>query len=349
MYKSIKIENLRAITSLEIKDLGKVNLLVGNNNCGKTTILEALFFLIGQTNPQLPVNANTFRGFNIISNEYWCSFFNNLNIDKKIKISATFDTKNLTHQLKLEPVVLEETSDISLPESRISTSHNGDTKPFFKTVGIKLIFTSSDSNKSRISSITIKDNKLIPDGSKDSPISGIFASSATRFDWKVKFASIQRKKQIHELITSLKEIEPQITDIRLNEIGFLEADVGLPRLIPLNLMGGGIATFISIAMSMIDGQDGVVLIDEIENGLHHSNQQKIWKAIFNWSQKFNVQVFATTHSFECIHAFRDVPEQSLFGANAKLFRIERQDEHFRAVEYDKSLLDESIESSLEIR
>jgi ABC-type dipeptide/oligopeptide/nickel transport system ATPase subunit len=294
----------------------------------------------------LPVSANAFRGFNAISNEYWCSFFNNLNIDKKIKISATFDTKNLTHQLKLEPIVSAETSDASTTKSYVS--HNGDTKPVLKAFGIKLIFTSPDFKEPQISSIAIKDDKLKPDGSKNSPIQGIFVSTTTRFDWKTRFASIQRKKQLFELISSLKDIEPQMTDIRLNDIGFLEADVGLPRLIPLNLMGGGTASFLSIAMAMLDSQDGVVLIDEIENGLHYSNQHKIWKAIFNWSQKFNVQVFATTHSFECMRAFNKILDENLF-TDAKLIRIERQDEHFRAVEYDKNLLDESIESNLEIR
>lgn len=100
---------------------------------------------------------------------------------------------------------------------------------------------------------------------------------------------------------------------------------------------------------MLDSEDGIVLIDEIENGLHHSIQQKIWKAVFKWAQNLNVQVFATTHSNECIRAFSNSVDTTLFGSEAKLFRIERKDEKFRAVEYSKELLKESVESNWEVR
>jgi len=151
------------------------------------------------------------------------------------------------------------------------------------------------------------------------------------------------------LISSLKEIEPDISDIRINEIGILEADVGLPKLIPVNLLGGGIANSLSILLAMLDSQDGIVLIDEIENGLHHSIQQKIWKAIFNLAQKLNTQTFVTTHSNECIRTFSNSVDMTLFGSEAKLFRIERKDEKFRVVEYTKELLSESLESKWEVR
>ena len=96
-------------------------------------------------------------------------------------------------------------------------------------------------------------------------------------------------------------------------------------------------------------QNGIVLIDEIETGLHHSVQEKLWKAIFKWAQDLNVQVFATTHSNECIRVFSDSVDMTLFGSEAKLFRIERKDEKFRAVEYTQELLSESLESKWEVR
>ena len=138
-------------------------------------------------------------------------------------------------------------------------------------------------------------------------------------------------------------------DLRLNEIGLLEADIGLPGLIPVNLMGGGMAKFLSVGLAMLDYQDGVVLIDEIENGLYYSAQQKLWEAILNWAHELNVQVFATTHSQECIRAFNACAESTLFESEAKLYRIERKDEKFRAVDYTKNMLAESLESDWEVR
>ena len=96
-------------------------------------------------------------------------------------------------------------------------------------------------------------------------------------------------------------------------------------------------------------RDGVVLIDEIENGLYYSAQQKLWEAILSWAHELNVQVFATTHSWECIRAFNACAESTLFESEAKLFRIERKDDTFRTVEYTKDILTESLDSNWEVR
>jgi AAA15 family ATPase/GTPase len=351
MFKSIKIKNLRAITELEIKNLGQVNLIVGQNNCGKTTLLEALFFIIGRTNSQLPINVNVFRGLNFLSNEYWDYFFNKMDTDTQISISVILRETEEEQKLVIRPVIQKQT--IAKPVSRDIVSiglQNGDSKPAFAPNGLELIYTSSQNPAAKlISKISLKGGKLEPEGLQESPVRGVFVGPATRFDWIPRFASIQRKKRVGELISSLKEIDPDISDIRINEIGILEADIGLPKLIPVNLMGGGIANSLSILLAMLDSQDGIVLIDEIENGLHHSIQQKNWKAVFKWAQDLNVQVFATTHSDECIRAFSNSVDMTLFGSEAKLFRIERKDKKFRAVEYTKELLSESLESKWEVR
>ncbi|MBC8470484.1 MAG: AAA family ATPase [Planctomycetes bacterium] len=351
MFKSIKIKNLRAITELEINNLGQVNLFVGNNNCGKTTILEALFFIIGNNNPNLPVNANAFRGLNFLSNEYWDSFFHNMEADSNIRISVILHKMQEEQKLVIRPVIKKQTTAKPVSSDIVSIGiQNGDAKPAFTPNGLELIYTSSqDPTAKSISSIVLKGNELITEGTKESFVRGVFVGPATKFDWKTRFASIQRKKRVGELISSLKEIESDISDIRINEVGILEADVGLCKLIPVNLMGGGIANSLSILLGMLDSEDGIVLIDEIENGLHHSIQQKIWKAVFKWAQNLNVQVFATTHSNECIRAFSNSVDTTLFGSEAKLFRIERKDEKFRAVEYSKELLKESVESNWEVR
>ncbi|MHC4737296.1 MAG: AAA family ATPase [Planctomycetota bacterium] len=351
MFKSIKIKNLRAITELEICNLGRVNLFVGQNNCGKTTILEAIFFLVGQTNPKLPINVNIFRGLDFFSNTCWFYFFNNMNIDLDIGIEAILYDTQEEQKLVIHPVIQKQTTAIPVSSDIVSVEiQNGDSKPGFTPMGLELIYTNSqDPSAKAISSIFLKGNELIPEGIKQSSINGVFVGSSTRFDWKVRFGSIQRKKRIDELILLLKEIDPYISDIRLNEVGILEAEVGLSGLIPINLMGGGTASFLSIALAMLDMQDGIVLIDEIETGLHHSVQEKLWKAIFKWAQNLNVQVFATTHSNECIRVFSDSVDKTLFGSESKLFRIERKDEKFRAVEYTQELLSESLESKWEIR
>jgi len=351
MFKSVKVKNLRSISSLEIHNLGQVNLIVGQNNCGKTTLLEAIFFLIGQTNPQLTINANIFRGLDLHSNEYWCSFFHNMNIYQGIEISAILLDKEYEQKLAILPEIQKETPIKPVSSNVISVDlQNGDSKPVLLTNGLKFIFTNAqDPATEGIATICFEGGNIKTHGRKQGSNSGIWVSAETRFDWKTRFGSIQRKRLIGELISLLNEIDSHISDIRLNEVGILEAEVGLSRLIPVNLMGGGIASFMSVALAMLDMQDGVVLIDEIETGLHHSVQEKLWEGVFNWAEKLNVQVFATTHSNECIGAFKRSAEKTLFGSEAKLFRIERKDENFRAVEYSKDVLAESLDSNWEVR
>ena len=351
MFKNIKIKNLRAITELEINNLGQVNLLVGQNNCGKTTLLEALFFIIGNTNPNLPIRANAFRHLEFLSNEYWDSFFHNMDTNSNIEISVTLRGTGKKQELVIRPLIQQQTSAKAVSPDIVTIGiENGDAKPSFTISGLELISTSQqDPTETSTSRIFIKGGELVPEGTKEGSLRGIFVCPSTRFDWKTRLASIQRKKRVGELISSLKAVEPNISDIRINEVGILEADIGLRKLIPVNLMRGGIANVLSICLAMLDSQDGIVLIDEIEDGLHYSVQQKIWGAIFDLAQKLNVQTFVTTHSNECIRAFSNSVDMTLFGSEAKLFRIERKDEKFRAVEYTHELLNESLERKWEVR
>lgn len=351
LFKNIRIKNLRAITELEIDNLGQVNLLVGQNNCGKTTLLEALFFIIGRTNPRLSISANALRGLQFLSSESWDSFFHNMETDSSIIISVVLYETKEEQKLVIHPIIQKQTTVETISSGVASVGmQNGDSEPGFTPMGLELTYTSSqDPSAEAISSIFFKGNELRTEGVKESSLRGVFVGPFTKFDWRNRFASVQRKKRIGELISGLKEIEPEISDIRINEVGILEADIGLRKLIPIDLLGGGIANSLSIILAMLDSQDGIVLIDEIEDGLHYSIQKKIWRAIFKWSQELNVQTFVTTHSNECIRAFSDSVDMTLFELGAKLFRIERKDEKFRAVEYTHELLSESLESNWEVR
>jgi AAA15 family ATPase/GTPase len=351
MFKTIKIKNLRAITNLEVDNLGQVNLFVGQNSHGKTTLLESIFFIIGATNPKLPVNANTFRGLPFVSNKLWETYFHNMDPTIPIEIGSQVQDSKEIQSLLIRPHYPKQSEAEPIPSNFASPSlAPGDSETSREINGLELTYTSSKELSNKISSVVfLRNGELITEGTKDRNIRGIFVGPLTIYEWKDRFAEVQRKKRLVEVMSLLKEIEPNISDLRLNEVGLLEADIGLPKLMPPNLMGGGIAKFLSIALAMLDYQNGIVLIDELENGLQHSAQQKIWKAILNWAQGLNVQVFATTHSIECVKAFNNSTDSTLFESRAKLFRLERKDERFRAVEYTKELLAESLESNWEVR
>ena len=352
MFESITIHNLRAITQLELNNLGQVNLLVGQNNCGKTTILEALFFLVGATNPGLPNTVNQLRGFPFLSNEVIATFWHNKKIIEPIKISGVIRQNMERRNLSIFPLYSEkqETQRVSSDFVTIETDTN-DRKPQVAPDGLKFEYMTSQAHSEKIeSTFLLKGKEVIIDSPSEPVGRAFFMSPSTPFlSVKDRFGVAQRKKQIPQLISFLQQIDPNISDLRLNEIGIVEADIGLPDLLFINLMGSGIVKSLVIALSMLNTENDVVLIDEIENGLHYSAQKTIWTAIFRWAEQLNIQVFATTHSIEAARAFTSCAEDNLFKTEAMIYRVERKDEKCRVVNYAKEELAEALKSGWEFR
>lgn len=166
-----------------------------------------------------------------------------------------------------------------------------------------------------------------------------------------------RKLQIHGeedvLLETLQLIEPRLSRLAIVlEAGepILEGDIGIPgrRLVPLPLMGEGMVRLASLVLHISNAPNGVVLIDEIENGLHCSVLPKVWRAVGEVARRFNTQVFATTHSLECIvAAHKAFLESGIY--DFRLHRLERVDETIRVVTYDQETLEAAIEMGLEVR
>lgn len=351
MYESLKIQHLRAIDELAIDNLGQINLFVGSNNCGKTTVLEAIFFLIGATNPHALPQANALRGLRYVNNELWSTYFHNMNIQTPIQISGVYRGKDFSNEHALT-INIREKGGIKAKEVekdvKILDNIGGENLPPRKMDGLNLFFKTG--HKKNVASTIYLDNEDIKTEGTTKPfIDGYYISPQIQADWKETFDDIQKNRQIDDIVELVKDIEPHLTDLRLDRIGLLMADVGLTKLIPVNLMGGGLSRLLTIAIAMLTHKDGIVLIDEIENGLHYSAQDTLWKAIISWSEKLNVQVFATTHSYECIGSFARCSEGSLLPRKASLYRIEKTDKHFRTVRFDIDEIKTVFESNWEIR
>jgi AAA15 family ATPase/GTPase len=113
-------------------------------------------------------------------------------------------------------------------------------------------------------------------------------------------------------------------------------------------MGDGINRILSIVLAAVNADNGVLLIDEFENGLHHSVQQQLWEVIFKLSELLNIQVFVTTHSNDCISGFEEVLNQES-GASGKLIRLERKTAGIRTVEFDSKELEIATDNNIETR
>jgi predicted ATP-dependent endonuclease of OLD family len=182
---------------------------------------------------------------------------------------------------------------------------------------------------------------------------GVFISTLMRAPQENadRFSEIARMKQQGNIINTLKILEPRLQSLEVQSIKgvpFIFGDIGLSELLPLPMMGEGIARLMSIMLTLYTTKGGVVLIDEIENGLHYSIMTKVWAAIAQAARNADVQIFATTHSWECITAaHRAFSESGPY--DFRLHRLDRIGDDIRAVTYSPKMLDTAIQAGLEVR
>jgi len=166
-----------------------------------------------------------------------------------------------------------------------------------------------------------------------------------------RFTQTQLESQQPVLLEILRIIEPELKSLLLLTFGgqtVLHGIVAENRPIPAPLMGEGFYRLVELAVHIANAKDGIVLFDEIENGLHYAILPKLWKSLLQAARRFNVQLFCTTHSRESA-----VAAHQAFTENGpdefRLYRLERVDEEIRAVMYDERTLSVAIDANLEIR
>ena len=123
---------------------------------------------------------------------------------------------------------------------------------------------------------------------------------------------------------------------------------GQERPVPLRSLGDGAVRLFGVALALANSQGGFLLIDEAENGIHYSLQRDFWRMVLLTAQANNVQVFATTHSWDCAAGFAQaaVDAEDVEGA---LVRLERDGDTMRAVEYSERQLQVAAEQGIEVR
>jgi hypothetical protein len=118
--------------------------------------------------------------------------------------------------------------------------------------------------------------------------------------------------------------------------------------IPLRSMGDGLRRMFHIGLAMATASKGILLIDEFENGLHWRVQQELWVALAKAAKEFEVQIFATTHSRDCIGGFVSASEE-LGIRDAKLYRLEREGEETYAVDLALINVEAALQLNSEVR
>jgi AAA15 family ATPase/GTPase len=352
LYK-IDIERFRGFPKLRIEDFKDLNLIVGKNNCGKTSILEAIFLSIGVSNPILAINIDGFRGLIHDETDDFQFIFHNLDYSNNIKIDTEFVKGPQFRKLIIHPT-FEKVKDIEVKQHDTSTNTNLLSK---KIDGIEFDFSvkslkqSKDNFKKTVLLFTNQGLKSIPPVGYNESILGIFLRPiTTSSDVYERLDKILIKKGQERLIKALHHIDNRVADISLGAKKMIYFDIGIEKLVPIQIMGDGIIRLLSFLVTIANAENGVVLIDEIENGFHFSVLNKVWESIYDAAKLYNVQVFATTHSIECAKAFNKIQSSRLLKEDTlRVFRIEKNKGEFETFKYDSEILESSVESNWEIR
>jgi hypothetical protein len=357
MYDQVGIDGLRGISHLALDDLKRVNLLVGKNNSGKTTVLEAVFLLTGPTNAELPLRINSFRDHHIVDENSWRILFHRLEPPATIDLQARLSRPRQVRQLVITPSLAGDPESLVSQLTKTEVNGAGSTSsastPIINGLNLRYTFIEGERRnviETGISATGGELNLRRPSNYKE-PLNATFLrSTAAVADLGQRFHETQVKKRVERLVRTLQLIEPELKDLSLGIEGLVYCDLGLERLLPINVMGDGVIRLLHMLLAISETENGIVLIDEIENGFHAIAQDIVWTTLFQATREFNVQLFATTHSLECVKAFNGCYLTRENGADdARLVRIERQGDQYRAVNYNPRVLEASLEKDWEVR
>lgn len=365
MYKSFEVNNFRCFGEFSITDIERVNLISGRNNVGKTALLEALFLHGGAYKPELTVRVNAFRGIDVLKLEsgWWSgspfvSIFRDFDASKIVKlVGENHKTGHRALRLKMvrEPKELEEISRYIQLDLKLDHEDNEARSYSLEADKVLLLEYEELEEKGRYYLILGEKGMRTVPIPPSPPFQTFFQITRMRIppgEEAERFGNLQKRREESVVYQVLKLIEPRLRNVgMIYEAGvpYLHGDIeGVSRPIPLPLMGEGMTRLASMVINIGNAQNGVVLIDEIENGLHHSVLVNVWQAIGEAARRFNTQVFATTHSRECVvAAHKAFTESDVY--DFRMHRLERVDEIIRAVTYDEETLEAAIEAELEVR
>ena len=365
MFTSLSIQNFRCFNALSIdSSFDHVNLIAGLNSVGKTALLEAIYLLIGMGNIELIQRLSLFRGAigkfsggpQQFSELFWEPLFHNLDSSVPIEIEGTH--RDGKHAARLS-VDRARSTQLSMHNGRPEGSGSGlESAPVFGNV-LKLKHTMPDGSplEAEMSFGAGVDSDIVINVTpvlREPAFGGFyFATHQARSlqEDAARYTRLESEGEPTELLETLKTIEPRLKRLRVGVMAgmpMLRGDVGIDGMVPFSFLGEGLGKLASIMLSIADAQGGVVLIDEIENGFHHSVLSRVWAAIGEAARRYDTQIFATTHSFECIEgaheAFR---ENRPYGF--RLHRLDRVENEAKVITYDQETLGAAIRSGLEVR
>ena len=384
---SLSIERFRGIKELSIERLGRVTLLAGKNSVGKTTVLDAVRVYAARGHERvLSKLLESRQEFAIAETEDahmnrkfvpdFAALFYGRDVSRCARI--LIGPKSDMGQLRIEetPLDNEQASNIG---DRLSFLF----VPRGYTQAFKVVFQDTEqvlpwvlpiqgSDAARTverygGSAYLYSYSLLVGAEWPSPIGcqplgpGLLSDKEIVRFWNAIALTDDEDRAMKALrlildsdLERVAVIRDDVSDIsdEKSNVGYVQRVVaklrGQARPVPLQSLGDGALHLAGTALALANSRDGFLLIDEAENGIHHSMQPDFWRMIFKTADANNVQVIATTHSFDCVRGFAQAAVECE-EVEGVLVRLERKDEEMWAVEYSESDLRIAAEQRIEVR
>lgn len=310
MLRSLKITGFRAFSSFEMKDLTRVNLLVGENNSGKTCVLEAVEILCGAGDGWVLTRSPARRGERSENGA-----------GSSADGSGHAEAVNLLHlffghprsgnpSFRIEATSGEETATTRFVEATVK-----DLQPILLgTEGAQFVTVMRRPLAVRSNNDRVGELHLTPDGAHtpvDTPVgSGLpcqFVANdrrqrSLRRQWD-EIVATPDEVMVRELMRTVDERVEQFAALAsMTGPDFVVTLRGTAGRVPIGSLGDGVKSLLVIGTNLVRSARGVLLVDDIDAGLHYSVMTKMWKLVIEAARRLDVQVFATSHCLDCLRA-----------------------------------------------
>lgn len=358
---SLEIQNFRGLKELRIERLGRVNLIVGKNNVGKTSVLEALRLYA------FPGSLEILRELLVSRDQFdpESTFWSSLRHRYHLPLEKLFYWGGGDNTREFPPTIIS-IGKIGARNETLSIyfDHGPESASLLLPPGYFLIFEIkgrripvSMFSQDPIESIRFRDQvqRLGMDSSYELiPCSSVSMNglNVSQVEWA--WNSVALTKSEDDVIEAMRLVSPDVERLVLKPIDqeskgrvpFVKLDrVNDP--VTLRSLGDGMGRIFGIALALVNAKNGLLLIDEIENGLHYSVQPDVWRFLFQTATKLNVQVFATTHSYDCIKSFEEAARES--EEEGVLIRLAQKAGRIFVGEFDERDLKIAVEGQIEVR
>ena len=386
MLNSLKIKRFRALEDFSVSRLGRVNLMVGKNNAGKSTVLEALqIYAAGGSVSLLETLARQHGEW--VSHERahdWPSweaqqlanrqqdgsapfvgFFSGRifpDSDEGIEIGENAAESRLYiehgYYLEWQAPIHGEADMQALLYRRVSKDKTAEAETASQAIALQAALFIK---KGERQSIVDLNGRHIRSGSIQTlPCACIPSGFVSMDDMANEWDNIALTDDQEVVKSALQLMTPDFMDIsfvKSNDQGLTRTAKirlrGTPHPVPLGSMGDGMLRVLQITLKIFAARGGLLLIDEFENGLHYSVQEKIWNLIFQLAEQLDIQVFATTHSWDCIESFAKVAvaQQGSEGVLFRMGRSARTSDHGKVIAtvFDEAQLQHITQADVEVR